>query len=739
MVKDGLKGCMGESQWEPSTNDLDVFTSACRGLPVMASIRIREVQFQTQSGSDLESEFEYFLNLQAAPQDLNQEYLRIMRRAFRPRLSRIRPHIEKNYREVVGMIIAAQEPLSVHSMSHLLGIAEGKIHAILNPISSIIDVPPNNAKVKFYHATATEFITGVPIGDDEDKGFFIDDPKGYFLGLRFLRFVNNTIHRNEIGLPTELPLGDKKKWDNFSMKGQPDYVVYSFEWLFSHLNPALLFSEESNELQGEFEQLLLQNLFSFLAASRAWLRKHKWVWEEWCYLDEFTNHELIKLLDEAFRSILAVEFDPWNLYRCFLPFTPSSSHLHRLYGKLSDPVRIFSVSGEFSGGFIPLSEDACKAREAMEAKLTELPKKFHKYLREETNYEAEFAEPDVRNGVVTCAAISHDGSHVALGFGSGVIEVADIDHQHTISRFQCNPPKPPVWIEFIGGGNVRIATEDTDGNISILSHGTHLVPLGALPTSRHPAITALSSNGCCIMRVPRNQDENWYGNVALLYFSGEPSTRLLASPSAPSDPQSPQPYYHSSTPPRHTAGFSPGGRYVGAFDMNCAFIWSTGTCEVIAQYCVQDFRCWISMLAIATHVQSSEPDPTHNADESWLKSPFYDLSPNMGKDPRSKEDIMLFSSVIGEAPLIIANGLGTLGAKVSFDGKVELVVHPRYNPIFEQSYPSSENEPWYGDHVFWNWETSLPFYLPRASKDGRRFLLQGKLRAPVVIDISKVV
>ncbi|KAF8338805.1 uncharacterized protein EI90DRAFT_3039233, partial [Cantharellus anzutake] len=653
MVRDGLKDCMRESRWEPSTDNLDAFASACRGLPVMASIRIREVQFQTQSGSDLESEFEYFLNLQAAPQDLNQEYLRIMRRAFRPRLSRIRPHIEKNYREVVGILVAAKEPLSVYSMSHLLGIADGKIHAILDPLSSIISVPPNSAEVKFYHATAKEFITGVPIGDDEDKGFFIDDPKGYFLGLRLLRFVNNTIQRNEIGLPTELPLGDKKKWDNFliSMKGQPDYVMYSFKWLFSHLNPVLLFSEESNELQGEFERLLMQNLFSFLAVSRAEWRKHESVWGEWCDLDEFTDHESIKLLNEAFRSIewLVTEFDPWALYRYSLPFTPSSSHLHQVHGKLSDPVRIFSISGEFSGDFIPLSEDGHKAREAMEAKL---PKNFDKYGHEKNDYKAEFAEPDIRNGILTCAAISQDGSHVALGFGSGVIEVADIDHQRTISRFQCNPPKPPVWIEFIGGGNVQIATEDTDGNISILSHGTRLVPLGALSTSRHPAVTALSSNGCFIMRVPRNQDGNWYGNVALLCFSGEPSTRLLASPRTPSNPQPPQLDYHLSSPPRHTAGFSPGGRYVGAFDMNCAFVWSTGTCEVIAQYRVQDFRSWIfntgrvplSYLVptpvlgdhvvhsipeeIATHVQGSEPDPRHNADESWVKCPFYDLSPN---------------------------------------------------------------------------------------------------------------
>ncbi|KAF8338811.1 uncharacterized protein EI90DRAFT_3039259 [Cantharellus anzutake] len=266
------------------------------------------------------------------------------------------------------------------------------------------------------------------------------------------------------------------------------------------------------------------------------------------------------------------------------------------------------------------------------------------------------------------------------------------------------------------------------------------------------------------MALPRNQDGNWYGKVALLCFSGEPSTRFLASPHTPSDPQPPQPDYHLSSPPRHTAGFSPGGRYVGAFDMNYAFVWSTGTCEVIAQYRVQDFRFQIfntghvpplSYLVptpvlgdhvvhsipekIATHVQGSEPDPRHHMDESWLKCPFYDLSPNMGEDFGHKKDAMLFSPVIGEAPLIIADGFGTLGAQVSFDGKVELIVHPKYNPVFEQSHPSSKNEFWYGDHVFWDWETSLPFYLPRASKDGRRFLLQGKLRAPVVIDIRKVV
>ncbi|KAF8338216.1 uncharacterized protein EI90DRAFT_3042133, partial [Cantharellus anzutake] len=115
MVTDGLRGCIGESQWKPSTDDLDAFTLACHGLPVMASIRIREVQVRTQRGSVLKLEFQYFLDLQDASKDLNEEYLRIMRRAFRPNVASIPSHVVNNYRQVVGMVVAAQEPLSVYS------------------------------------------------------------------------------------------------------------------------------------------------------------------------------------------------------------------------------------------------------------------------------------------------------------------------------------------------------------------------------------------------------------------------------------------------------------------------------------------------------------------------------------------------------------------------------------------------------------------------------------------------
>ncbi|KAF8338194.1 uncharacterized protein EI90DRAFT_3042052 [Cantharellus anzutake] len=461
----------------------------------------------------------------------------------------------------------------------------------------------------------------------------------------------------------------------------------------------------------------------------------------------------MKLVNEVIGSTLWGS-PHWHAYRSLLPF--ASSSLYELYGHLSDPVQVFSISGEFSGGFIPLSEDGRNTQEVAEAKLSNLPKKFDERGWEVTNYEAEFTEHDVRNGIMTCAAISQDGSHVALGFGNGIIEVADINHQRTISRFQSNPPNHPVWIEFILGGNAQIATEDTRGNISVLSRGTRLVPCGTFPSGHHPAITALSSNGCFIVRVPRAQ--NWYRNMTLLYFSGEPSIRLLASPSAPfilSDPQL------SSTPLRHTVGFSPGGRYVGAFDANCAFVWSMDTSELVAQYRVHKAEFWIfnpgyGLLSYlvptpvfgdhavdltleegTTHVQSSESDSRHNADESWLKCPFYDLSPTMTRLDRHDE-ASAYSSAIGRVPFLSIPPTSSIPS-VFFNGQVELIVEFKYLPVFTNVNPSSENKPWYGDLLFRDEKTPVMCHFPRASKDGTRFLLQGELRAPVVVDISQVV
>ncbi|KAF8313922.1 uncharacterized protein EI90DRAFT_3136372 [Cantharellus anzutake] len=590
-----------------------------------------------------------------------------------------------------------------------------------------------------------EFITGDPIGNENDKVFFIRDVNKYFIGLPLLRFFNNSCEQGVFGEPSILPLGDKRKWSDFLKREHPHHLRYAREHLLEHLDPSQLFAQKSN-LQNEFNTFLTRNLVTFMHLAPLYEQNQRFP----DGFDKFTNNDSFKLLREA-REKQSVEYSlwesgvyatsstPWHLHRSTLPFTPPSSPLYKLYGHLSDPVRIFTISGEFSGYGIPLSEDLLHARMVMEAKLPNFPKKADS--RDE--YDAQFNDPDVRNGIVTCAALSLDGHHIALGFGSGVIELADIDHQCTISRFQLNPPNHPVWIEFVHGTH-RVAAEDNEGNVTILTHNMTPVNLGALPNS--PAATRVSDNGLFIIRVPR---DSWYNNMALVSILGDPHMQLLASPSSNLG------NFGFGVPHRRTLGFSPGARYIGAFDDLRAFTWSTDSGELIAHYRVTDLKFWIMNPAFPLACPHRIPDPvftrptlplteggaadihhseTRNLDESWIKCPFYVLlqSEEDTKEGNVQEE-EIYSSAAGRVPLLGSHG-GRRGQPMFFNGGVEFIIPEEYLPGGISGAKSLGA--WYGDQAPFD---STRLYSPRSSKDGTRILLQGRQTAPIVVDLSQVV
>ncbi|KAF8331429.1 uncharacterized protein EI90DRAFT_1020559 [Cantharellus anzutake] len=367
MVVKGLEDCISESLWKPSGKDLDAFALACRELPVIASLRIREVCIRTERGATLKSEFNYFRNLMDAPTGLKSEYLRILRRAYTLDSLPARPSVIENYRLVMGTITAARKPLSVYSIGQLIGITEDEVHATLRPISSIVNLPSTQeGKPHFYHATVKEFNLGAPI-DAGDHSFFISDRNGYFLGLPLLQFLRGIFERNELAMPTEGPLGDEEKWKDFQKKERPEHIRYAVKYLFSHLDPSKLFLQDSSELQREFDHLLTHNLLAFMVLSCG----------EFELPDEllrYNNHSSIELLRETKRVNKYIleysfqlgrhssvgntsardgshSFDPWHIFRSVLPFSPP---IFGFYHHLSDPVCIFSIYGEFTGHLIPL-------------------------------------------------------------------------------------------------------------------------------------------------------------------------------------------------------------------------------------------------------------------------------------------------------------------------------------------------------------------------------------------------
>ncbi|KAF8317246.1 uncharacterized protein EI90DRAFT_3085410 [Cantharellus anzutake] len=454
---------------------------------------------------------------------------------------------------------------------------------------------------------------------------------------------------------------------------------------------------------------------------------------------EFDNHNGIELFREG-AAMHGVR--KWLLHRSMSLFCPPKSSLYKLYGHLSDPVQIFGISGKILNHLIPLSEASLNAQMLMEAKLDGLPNKVNKWGVKEINYEAEFHEPDVRNGIVTCAALSRDGRYIALGFGSGVIEIADIDDQHTISQFQNHPPSPPAWIEFIHGGH-HVATEDVNGNITIYSHGMLPVKLGTLPIGAYPVVTAVSDSGLLIIRVLRDPGKPWYNNVACIYILGDPHIQLLASPpSIPSLQSNAEPAF----PERHTVAFSPGARYIAAFDGHSAFTWSTELGDFIAHYDIRGDKSWIINTGMAPtcpyhipHPVSTQPtlllagdtvyahcswvDAGPELDEVWIKCPFFHHFP---KHERG------YSFAAGRTPLVYHASPIWLG--VWFNGRSQLAVPQEYRMVSVKANSTNGIQPWYGDRLI-NYIND--FYHPQSSKDGTRFLLQGKMKAPIVVDIGQ--
>ena len=255
MVRDGL-GEIGRSRhadWAPSEGDLHAFAGTCRQLPVLAEIRIREVRILARSLT-FQRAFRRVKEDAAVSKDLNDDYLRILQRAY----SGAPRHVLSTYREVVGTVIVAHEPLSARTISEILGTSEGDVLAVLDPIGSIINAPTSgDDPVHFYHATAKEFLTGPPQGDNNDREFFFNDTKGAFLALPLLKVLNRNLKRNMADAANSIPLGEGRPIDLDTL---PKHILYAAKHWSKHLH----LSPASEELWGELRSFLTTKLLFWL-------------------------------------------------------------------------------------------------------------------------------------------------------------------------------------------------------------------------------------------------------------------------------------------------------------------------------------------------------------------------------------------------------------------------------------------------------------------------------------------
>ena len=258
MVRHGLAeiGRSRHADWAPSEGGLDAFAGTCRRLPVLAEIRIREVGVLARSLT-FQRAFHCVKEDAAMSKDLNDDYLRILRRAY----SGVHRYVLSTYREVVGTIIVAHEPLGVGTISRILGMSEEDVLAVLDPIGSIINAPTlGDDPVHFYHATAKEFLARPPQGDENDREFFFNDAKGAFLALPLLKVLNRNLKRNMANTADSIPLGEATGIDPDTI---PNHIVYAARYWSMHLD----LSSASEELWGELRLFLTTKLLFFLELS----------------------------------------------------------------------------------------------------------------------------------------------------------------------------------------------------------------------------------------------------------------------------------------------------------------------------------------------------------------------------------------------------------------------------------------------------------------------------------------
>ena len=126
-------------------------------------------------------------------------------------------------------------------------------------LGSIINAPANKP-VHFYHATAKEFLTGPPLGDENDREFFFKDMKGGFLALPLLKVLNHNLKRNMANTADSIPLG-KGRWIDF--KTLPKHIAYAARYWSTHLD----LSSASEEVWGEPHLFLTTKLLFWLELS----------------------------------------------------------------------------------------------------------------------------------------------------------------------------------------------------------------------------------------------------------------------------------------------------------------------------------------------------------------------------------------------------------------------------------------------------------------------------------------
>ncbi|RJE17766.1 NACHT domain protein [Aspergillus sclerotialis] len=126
-------------------------------------------------------------------------YLPVLNRLLKGQSKNQERKLIQDFREIIGAIVMLESPLSVVSLSQLLGLTEGKINRRLNSLRSVLNIPVDVAKpVRLFHLSFRDFLL-----DQETRSrtiFWVDEKETHQMLFFRCLYVCDTLRKNICGI-----------------------------------------------------------------------------------------------------------------------------------------------------------------------------------------------------------------------------------------------------------------------------------------------------------------------------------------------------------------------------------------------------------------------------------------------------------------------------------------------------------------------------------------------------------
>ncbi|KAF7964593.1 hypothetical protein HWV62_5099, partial [Athelia sp. TMB] len=566
-------------QWPPPPDEIALFAERCRGHFEIAHIRLR--MLQTLRGVSPEEAFKGLLQeTDLRVYGVNEEYQRILRRAYPPPVSeggpplepyqkKIRMDVRERYRTVVGALLGLRDGrrLSSAGLALLLKMKKTEVEEVLGPISSIINVPDSLWEpITFFHATCPEFLRGSPLdtSTEMDKIFFFPSNEGNMLGVHCLELLVRDLR------PGRLLNVERYGDDPDNKTGMFLPLEYASDNWDAHLAqvPA---SEVSLDL---VEQFMANHFLAWLELMLL-LQLNGNTEKGLIFLTKGKIYDRLASLHRLLSGEVGVEYNAkgWmhRVCECGRSYFPPSGGQSEYHSLSFLPAFFTELGAEIRG----IGENI----EPFSLFKISLPG----VVRGEGGPNLAYAHR---------SALSAQGHLVAMSFLDGGLDV--VDSYTGDSRWNLEPTlswnlhalPPLVWLEFVQDDS-WVLGEDGNGRVWLIGQKGVLDVTEPLPSPGPQAVAAISPDGCQAIRTscqPRGLP--WEQQMILLDVSGgRISSRPLAYP-----PTSRESEGRILVP--RSLGFSPDGIHVGAFDDAAAHIWSVTAADYMEYHAITKEDFW---------------------------------------------------------------------------------------------------------------------------------------------------